>query len=95
VFEDARYPEDRLASLMSANGSTRADAVRRTVAGVYRMVLRTHPAVDPDMLLVDLTDTGDGIRIVVHDGCHVPSVLTARNTRRYHIGPWMALGASF
>lgn len=95
VFEDVRATEDQLAEAMAAKGSTRGDAVRTVVIGAYRRALLAHPAIDPDTLLVDITETGDGVRVVVHDGSHVPSVLTKHLTRRYHVVPWLSLGASF
>jgi hypothetical protein len=95
VFEDVRATEERLAELMAANGSTRSDAVRLIVNGAYRKVLREHPAIDPVLLVVDITDMADGFRAVIHDGCHVPGALSKRWTRRYNLAPWLALGGSF
>jgi hypothetical protein len=95
AWEEARALEDELARMMAANGSTRGDAVRRVVIGAYRKALLGNPAISPELLLVDITETGNGIRVVVHDGAHVPGAMTQRFTRRYHVVPWLALGANF
>jgi hypothetical protein len=95
LIVSVRLEEDQIGALMASYGSGRGEAVRRAITGTYRKVLREHPAIDPDVLLVDLTDDGRGVRYVVHDGSHVPSVLTQRITRRYRLAPWVQLGGAF
>jgi hypothetical protein len=95
VFESVRLEEDQIGALMASYGSGRSEAIRRAITGTYRKVLREHLSIDPDILLVDITDDGKGVRYVIHDGNHVPSVLTQRWTRRFHVTPWIALGGSF
>lgn len=92
IHHDTRITEDQVAALMRVYGCNRAVAVRRAVLGGYRRVLVAHPSVDPDVLLVDVSDDGRGVRFVIHGGHHVPSVLTAGFTRRFHLRPWLELG---
>lgn len=82
--------EDQITALARAYDGSRVDAVRRAVAGSYRQVLRTHPAVDPARLLVDVTDVPGGVRWVIHDGHHIPSVLSAPYTRRHRAADFVS-----
>lgn len=74
--------EDDLTGIARDRVCTRGDAIRLAVAEQYRHAIQTHPGLDPGSLVVDITDAGRGVRMVIHTGQHVPSVLTELYTRR-------------
>lgn len=87
-----KVTEDQVAALMRTFGYRRTDAIRSLVSRTYRDVLLQHPHVDPEALLMDLTDDGTTVRWDLHIGDHVPSVLRQQHNRRYRVKPWLALG---
>ncbi|BCT75590.1 hypothetical protein SCMU_14320 [Sinomonas cyclohexanicum] len=90
IHAEGHLDADSIAELQRAYVATRADAIRAAVRGTYRHVLATHPGLNPVTLYVDLTGgPGGAVRWVVHDGHHVPSVLSAPFTRRYGLTDWL------
>lgn len=90
IHATGRLDHDQIQALRDDNHDTIPTAVRRAITGTYRTVLRTHPAIDPWTLMVDLTWAGGGVAWVIHQGQHVPSVINQPYTRRHRAADYIA-----